>query len=76
MEKRRKNKKEIIFSLDFYHPEAIKAAIRDFSETASFELEKADGKKMKVTISDYEASLEPVIREEFANYVLGLSYGK
>ncbi len=76
MEKRRKNKKEIIFSLDFYRPEAIEAAIRDFSETASFELEKTDGKKMKVVISDCEASLEPVIREEFANYVLGLSYGK
>jgi len=54
-----------------YSLEAIKQAIKEFSNLAHFEIIEADG-YFEIKIGQADKEVERVIGDEFTNYVLGL----
>lgn len=61
---------EISFNKKFYQKEAIEEAIEAYSNFADFTLSR-EGSNWKVTLEEVDSKYKDIIKDEFANYVLG-----
>jgi len=63
---------EIIkFNKKIYNLEAVKKSVAEFKNLANFTIKETDG-YIEVTIDKIDNELKGVLKDEFANYVLGL----
>ena len=62
---------KVHFNKNIYSQQAIKQAIKDFSQYADFK-SKLNGDYLEVTIDNIKSEDKDDIKDEFANYVLGL----
>ncbi|MFC1598922.1 HxsD-like protein [Patescibacteria group bacterium] len=61
----------IIFNQQIYSLAAVNKAVIEFKDLAKFTVQEKD-KNINVKIEQIDADVKEVIKDEFANYVLGL----
>lgn len=62
---------KIVFNQKIYKLEAVKQAVAEFNDLAEFEINKKD-QQIEVVINNEDKEVKDVIKDELANYVLGL----